>query len=188
MLHLIILLLHLNSGFGNHSPTKEFSASDTLSWQPETKLTWNDFLAEAPSRNNFAAFTYTLISMEYSAKITDGKVKPSFKIYAAFNKRKSWVKKQKEARTPEILAHEQAHFDIAEITSRKLRKALQSETYSRNNLEQKINRIYQETIQAGDEMQALYDEESDHGLNKPQQLQWLKRVERELMELADYAR
>jgi hypothetical protein len=37
-------------------------------------------------------------------------------------------------------------------------------------------------------MQAQYDEESNHGLNKTQQLQWLKRVERELAELADYAR
>lgn len=188
MLHLIILLLHLNSGFGNFNPTKEFVASDTLAWHPETKLTWNDFLAEAPARNNFAAFTYTLISMEYSAKITNGKVTPKFEIYAAFNKRKSWVKNQKEARTDEILAHEQAHFDIAEITARKLRKALVNEMYNRNNLEGKINKIYQETIQAGDQMQAQYDKESDHGLNKPQQLQWLKRVERELMELADYAR
>jgi hypothetical protein len=188
MFQLILFLFHLSSGLGNSNPTKEFSASDTLAWHPETKLTWNDFLAEAPSRNNFAAFTYTLISMEYSAKITNGKVTPKFEIYAAFNKRKSWVKNQKEARTAEILAHEQAHFDIAEITARKLRKALLNETYSRNNLEDKINTIYQETIQAGDTMQAQYDEESNHGLNKIQQLQWLKRVERELAELADYAR
>jgi predicted secreted Zn-dependent protease len=98
------------------------------------------------------------------------------------------VKNQREARTPEILAHEQAHFDISEITARRLRKALLTETYSRKNLEQKINSIYQVTIQAGDEMQALYDQESDHGLNKTQQLKWSNRVKNELSELANYAR
>jgi len=185
---LFLLLLHLNFGPGNFTSIQDDNASDTLIWQPETKLNWDDFLAEAPNRNSFAAFTYTLINMEYSATITEGKVIPSFKIYAAFNRRRSWVKNQKEARTPEILAHEQAHFDISEITARRLRKALLTETYSRKSLEQKINSIYQVTVQAGDEMQALYDQESDHGLNKAQQLKWSNRVKNELSELANYAR
>ncbi len=188
MYPLFLLLLHLNFGPGNFTSIQDDNASDTLIWQPETKLHWDDFLAEAPSRNSFAAFTYTLINMEYSATITEGKVIPSFKIYAAFNRRRSWVKNQKEARTPEILAHEQAHFDISEITARRLRKALLTETYSRKSLEQKINSIYQVTVQAGDEMQALYDQESDHGLNKAQQLKWSNRVKNELSELANYAR
>jgi hypothetical protein len=188
MYPLFLLLLHLNFGPGNFTSIQDDNASDTLIWQPETKLNWDDFLAEAPSRNSFAAFTYTLINMEYSATITEGKVIPSFKIYAAFNRRRSWVKNQKEARTPEILAHEQAHFDISEITARRLRKALLTETYSRKSLEQKINSIYQVTVQAGDEMQALYDQESDHGLNKAQQLKWSNRVKNELSELANYER
>ena len=188
MFQLFLFLFHLNSGIGNFTPIPNNSASDTLIWQPETKLVWDDFLAEAPARNKFAAYTYTLINMEYSATITDGRVKPTFEIYAAFNRRRSWAKNQREARTPEILAHEQAHFDISEITARRLRKALLTETYSRKNLEQKINSIYQVTIQAGDEMQALYDQESDHGLNKTQQLKWSNRVKNELSELANYAR
>jgi len=188
MYPLFLLLLHLNFAPGNFTAIPNHSASDTLIWQPETKLVWDDFLAEAPARNKFAAYTYTLINMEYSATMTDGKVKPTFEIYAAFNRRRSWVKNQREARTSEILAHEQAHFDIAEITARRLRKALLTETYSRKSLEQKINSIYQVTVQAGDEMQALYDQESDHGLNKAQQLKWSNRVKNELSELANYAR
>ena len=188
MLHILILLFHFNFGWEISGTVEKLPASDTLTWQPSTKLTWEDFLGEAPARNSYAAFTYTMISMEYSATITNGKVKPTFEIYSAFNRRKSWVKKEKEARTAEILAHEQAHFDIAEITARKLRKALLGASFSKDSLEPKINRLYQETIQAGDLMQALYDQESNHGLNKTQQQKWLAAVKQELLDLKIYER
>lgn len=85
-------------------------------WTKNYKLSWNDFLGKnfrfkdntaansslklhfIPSYNNKGVYSYTIIPV--------------------FNRLTSWT----ISRSPELLNHEQTHFDILEIFARKIRK------------------------------------------------------------------
>ena len=71
--------------------------------------------------------------------------------------------------------HEQLHFDIAELTARNLRVALEKKVYTRN-FRKEINEIYKREIRKGEEMQETYDEESNHGLHAKKQQDWANKV------------
>lgn len=184
---LILLLLNHLFSFQTAFHGRELPQNDTLLWATNAKLTWDDFHAKPPTNSSFAAFTYTIVNMEYSVVIEGESLKPKFNISAAFNRRKSWVQKKPEAQTMHILKHEQGHFDIAELTARKLRKRLKSDTYNRRNYREQINSTYQTCIEEGEKLQALYDEETQHGLEKKRQAEWLKRIALELNDHAQWA-
>jgi len=169
------------------SPNTIHAASqDTLYWMPSIVLTWADFQGTAPASNPFAAYTFTIVTLEYNATISGNIVKPTFKIRAAFNRKKSWVHDEPKSRTAVILAHEKAHFDIAEITARKLRKTFASKTFQRSTYKSEIDSIYDRIIKEGEEMQDSYDRETDHSRISAAQERWLTFVKKELEALYLY--
>jgi hypothetical protein len=155
-------------------------ASDTLYWKTDVKLNWADFQSTAPGGHNFAAYTFTIITMEYEVLERGTQIHPRFTVRSAFQRSKSWVdRKDPLAQTPEILAHEQLHFNISEITARDLRKKLRSKKYT-SNYRKEIRGIYEQAIQHGDDMQKRYDKETRHGLSKEAQQRWSSFVAEQL--------
>jgi hypothetical protein len=159
---------------------------DTLYWREGVSLTWDDFKSKAPKQTGFAAYTYTIITMGYELKTSGETYKPKFTVNSAFQRSKSWVdRKDPKAQTPEILAHEQLHFTIAEITARKLRRNLKSATYTKN-YRNEIKEIYEQTLAQGEKMQQRYDRESRHGIDKEAQEHWTNLVLADLNYLVLY--
>lgn len=82
----------------------------------------------------------------------------------------SWTK---DTTSDAVLAHEQLHFDIAEVYGRKLRKAIrnvsdrQPESFSKV-----IQPIFAEEIK----MQDQYDRETSHGTYTNRQDAWRKKL------------
>ena len=161
--------------------------SDTLQWTPTKMLGWSDFKADAP-RSRFAAYTFTVITMDYSIKSSGKSLKANFSITSAFNRQKSWVKNAPEAKSDAILRHEQLHFDIAELSARKLRKRLSELNLSRERYAKQIQAAYDEVIEAGDAMQKAYDEETAHGLLREEQERWAEKIKQEMDILASFLR
>ena len=161
--------------------------ADTLQWIPAKKLVWSDFKADAP-RSRFAAYTFTVITMDYSIKSSGKSFKANFSITSAFNRQKSWVKNSPESKSDAILRHEQLHFDIAELSARKLRKSLSELNLSRERYAKQIQAVYDEVIGAGDAMQKAYDDETEHGLLQDEQKRWSEKIARELLDYIDYAK
>jgi len=155
--------------------------SDTLQWTSTNKLKWNDFKADAP-RSRFAAYTFTVITMDYSIKSLGKSLQANFTVTSAFNRQKSWVKNTADSRTEAILRHEQLHFDIAELSGRKLRKKLAELKLSRERYARQIQAAYDEVIEAGEAMQKAYDDETEHGLIPEEQERWSEKIARELLE------
>jgi hypothetical protein len=74
--------------------------------------------------------------------------------------------------SPQLQNHEQRHFDIAEIFSRKI-NALNSADISGNRLQTEVNRLMQEREAMGNQ----YDEESMHSLDSIGQQRWNLKID-----------
>ncbi len=148
-----------------------------LGYEWRNRLTWDDFQAP-PDRLSLAlAATYGNLGVRYSSQTKDGKTTVSIIITPSFQKNKSWVKK---GATDEVLLHEQLHFDISLIEACKLVQNLQQATITLENLENEVNKHYDEAQENITRLQAQYDSETNHGIIKAKQKQWSDRVLKEL--------
>jgi hypothetical protein len=89
--------------------------------------------------------------------------------------------------TDYVLAHEQLHFDIAELYARRIRKALGEAELEGDDpvrvrfaFENRLREIRTELLTELDATQERYDRESGHGKAKRMQKSWNKKIEAEL--------
>ena len=101
-------------------------------------------------------------------------------VQSVFNTYDSWV--LPEGRNDYVLRHEQIHFDITEIYSRKLRKELADAKVTSANLI-KAKAIFDKVFNELQKRQNKYDRETKHGDKKETQENWEAIVE---IELAKY--
>ena len=146
---------------------------NNIQWSRNNPLTWSDFRGEFVSGNYEAAI---------HTNIAYGKnLKNEWSVWAYFNQNNSAYIKDTNSN---ILQHEQYHFNIAEVQARLLRKYV---------IEQKIDmQTYQfEALfkQAKEDLvntQRAYDEQTNHSLNKINQMQWQMNIDNQLEELKAY--
>ena len=184
LLFLAILpfLWAFNSNFEKADNTLS-NSNDTLFWQESYSIQRTDFIGRNDNTSGFAAYSFTMVILDYSIAINRWGVKePSFNIRAGFDKQKSWISDESLREPDIVLMHERLHFDITELTARRLKMAL-SITYKQQTMQEQINQIYQKQIRLGDEMQERYDKETDHGLNRTKQVAWETKIARKLQEL-----
>ncbi len=89
---------------------------DLIHWNKRSKLKWSDYKGPVNTESDAAASTTTYLAIEYNINRNGF----SFKIACSFSKNRSWGRHK----TDYILAHEQGHFDIAEIFARLLNKEM----------------------------------------------------------------
>lgn len=149
-------------------------------------LVWSDFQGRAPALSEFAAYTMTRVNLE-SSYTGRGKLwKGEFKVEAVFLPQKSWARDDRRSRSDRVLAHEQLHFDIAELSARKLRKALSELPEWSVDLKQRANALFEKSVEEGEQMQKRYDHETNHGLDLKQQERWQIFVAEELQKLSAF--
>ena len=146
---------------------------DVIRWSPTYKLQWEDFRGTPDTTMESVAVTSSGISCK--TLFTDTSF--TFTVFAFFDKGKSW---KKEAADVKILKHEQGHFDITEIFSRKLKLELRKLTPLRSSVQSDVNALVQKINLAKDHMQDRYDEETDYGRNSIAQRRWSKFIHGEL--------
>ena len=159
-----------------------FSAQhhELIDWTPDYRLIWDDFKAKPELNSPNAALTSTAIKFSFS--YGNGSLK--FHINCEFDKDLSWGKVKNDY----ILAHEQGHFDIAEINARKFFKAVSAyKVESTSTISRDLNNIYQDNMKDLRDMQTRYDEETDNSRNPEKQKEWLKKIRDELKRLEAYA-
>lgn len=176
------------------------TAASRIDHEAETTwrtLTWDDFRGSL-RRGQQAAGIATNIVIELGASTVD-EAEPGVwvarpvgqSVYAVMDKLRSGV--GPGGKTDEILAHEQLHFDLAEVQARRLHAELlaieargASEQAARNRLVAAVNAAYSTHVQALARMQAEYDAESVHGTRRKQQRKWAKGVTAMLAAAAPY--
>ena len=144
------------------------------------KLVWSDFSGNVSRSSPFAALThYDYHYKIENVKVEKGIVKSSdFIVTLEFNPDKSWVKDGKQ--TDELLKHEQGHFDIAIVCVKELVAMYKKRTLTAFDFNESVKELTKETFQKYKELEAQYDEETDHSKNKEQQLKWNDFIAKQL--------
>ena len=151
-----------------------------IDWNSSRKLSWADFKAQPDGSSVNAALTSTNINIDYSFNNKEFK----YKIRCQFDPSKSWGRIKNDY----ILAHEQSHFDIAEIHARLLHKALKNYRFSAKTANKDIGEIYQKYMDEHRQMQEEYDDETNYSRNEEKQVNWQKKIATTLQELETFAK
>lgn len=174
MKHLLILSIFLLPALAQAQ-----KSDDLIHWNKRHQLSWNDYQGKPGSDATAAASTATYLGVEYSFK--DGKL--GYVITCSFSRSRSWGMHKND----HILAHEQGHFDIAEIFARKLHQRLKAYQFNRTTYQNDLRVIYENTMDQKEEMQNNYDQETNHSIDKERQAEWLKKISNELDKLSEFA-
>lgn len=149
-----------------------------IEWTPERKLTWDDFKGIPDNKTfpNAVAITNSAIGFESGSfnPFKDGKLF----VRNMFNTYGSWV--LPKGKTDNVLRHEQIHFDITEIYTRKLRKALIDANVTTNSSTRAYD-IFDSIKNEWEKKQKRYDYDTQNGIEKYTQEEWEAFVKLELI-------
>ena len=161
------------------SQSKDIVENDSLIlWQENRMLEWNDFKGkQLDFHGNVLAETHGDIVI-LSKKRVD--YVPIIKIGTYFKKYSSWTI------TEDVLSlnHEQIHFDIYELFTRKIREAFCKLNDEGNIDLEKYEEAFNEFIEENNRYNELYD--VDVLTNQSKQKEWRLKVTKELEELKEY--
>ncbi|MGK7392810.1 MAG: DUF922 domain-containing protein [Candidatus Cyclobacteriaceae bacterium M2_1C_046] len=178
MKKLILFFFTLIISCGIYAQDKLYNPAEYIPWASNFKLNWE--LYEAKPDAGYFGDAGTAVKIQAKPSIVNGSV--DYQVHALFNKKKSWYKE----RSDELLAHEQLHFDIAELTARKIRKRI--DQLKKANV--KDIKIYNEEIEkllnASNALDDEYDKKTLHGILKKEQSHWEKQIYTELKKLSKY--
>lgn len=163
------------------SAANEYKVDDTVLWSSQQKLSWNDFKA-APDYAQYRIAALSQSGIMHYKYCKDGYLQ--FQVRAYFEKQNSWVRP--ESRTPSYLSHEQLHFDITELYTRKILKALEEKGLT---CEQgaDFEKLIQSYLVKWRLAQMNYDLETSHSNNKEAQKEWSEHIQYELSKYQKYA-
>lgn len=150
---------------------------DTVFYTPDRPLKWEDFKA-MPRSAKYAALVFPSFAYKGDSEIVDGYVHLYLNMKVFVLKNSSWVKDA--ARDAYGLNHEQRHFDIVKLVVERFKQKIQSAELSPTDYDGVIGYMYIEAFREMNRLQDAYDSETRHGLNKPAQERWNKRIEEEL--------
>jgi hypothetical protein len=150
---------------------------DTL-FYPQ-KLKWSDFKGPIRAMGVYSAAVFTSFLYEGGAKMEDGFIVMDIALKTYLVKEGSWAK-------PIVIGdnyslnHEQRHFDICEIISRRFQKKLSIELFSIDDFDSQIQYMYLEMYRELHKLQERYDFETSHGQDTKEQQRWAEWIDKEL--------
>lgn len=157
-----------------HAQTSSQEESNRIYWHEDLRINWGDFQGPPQESKTTAALSSIAIPYSFEAR-RSGELKVRLRV--CFEKDKSWSKKEKQHDL--LLAHEQLHFDIAELHRRKLVKALKESNLNESNYKERVEDIVFEYWNGKyRQMQDYYDKETDFSKNEGKQEEWRRKVNR----------
>jgi hypothetical protein len=155
---------------------------DTLKyWSSSDKLKWTDFQGKIPS-TELTSSTRAVCPHEIIVSPYREKGALNYRVELVFLKKLAWGKDTSRY----TLSHEQLHFDIAELYSRKLRKSI-NDVKARSGSTDDFKMVIEDILSSESKAQVDFDQETAHGIYQTKQLEWAKKVAKELDELKKYA-
>jgi hypothetical protein len=186
-----LLVLSILAAAG-YTPAGPSPPQRLLCWQAGRHLRWADFQAPAtvlsPADPFFATSAASCAPVLQVIGTKDETGRNSFFVTAALDRSRSWVRDPLAPHSERVLAHEQGHFDICELTARRLRQHITREYESGRDVFAPVFRqALQRLLDEQASLNMRYDQETAHGLLPVPQQQWQQQLGRELAELAAYA-
>jgi predicted secreted Zn-dependent protease len=151
-------------------------------WIEGERLTWDNFRGTPTDTIHAAKISYEISYSVCKKSIWNGKV--VLKVECIFHQNVSWVSRQ--MLHPLLLRHEQLHFDIAELYTRKLRKEFEDSKLNVDTVEKKASSIFDKVDKECLDYQRVYDKETYHGTIEDKQIEWELKIKDELKALENY--
>ncbi|WP_167851988.1 DUF922 domain-containing protein [Hymenobacter elongatus] len=153
-----------------------------ITWSATRPLTWADFHSKPMPAEQLAALTSATIDVQVGCKdyVFSSEVK------AVFIPHESWVRDKVKA-SPELLRHEQLHFDITELHARMLRQKISFLKLDCEHLNPAFNNLSNAAFSAWKREEFNYDRETNHGLSPTKQAFWEAQVKQRLALLDKFA-
>lgn len=169
----IIFLIAISFGISNNNYSVEQDSENRILWSSTQKLKWDDFKGIPPSDRFIkeAVIQCEIAFIEESSNVNVG---------TFFVKNKSWTI------TDNIitLEHEQLHFDIYEVYTRKIRQCFDSLNQKGILNSEMYQKCYDDFVQESIERNTLYD--SEVYFNEQRQKEWEEMIRLELEELKEF--
>lgn len=157
----------------------------TITWSPERKLSWQDFKGAAPVQQQQHVAAITACGIGYYTNSVSADQRPVITVYNTFYMQDSWVRQ--EAADERVLQHEQGHFDLCEIYTRKLRQEIANAHITGANMKSELARIYARVTNDYEARQQAYEAETSHGTVAAAQQRWTMQIGQELGTLTYFA-
>ncbi|GEP91518.1 hypothetical protein SAMN05660909_03604 [Chitinophaga terrae (ex Kim and Jung 2007)] len=153
---------------------KDSINSDTLFYNSARPLQWDDFKGQVPPNPKSAAVSYSSFAYEGNSRLQHDTLRITLSIEVFLIKSASWV--LPSYRNSYALAHEQIHFDITKLVTERFKQKLRQTPLNRGDYDSVIQYQYLESFREMNKLQYRFDEETDHGLNRTEQMRWRDRV------------
>lgn len=160
----------------NDDPVEKFTYKD------HPQLSWIDFKGVPPKNAIYNASVNSSLGYTFKSKTTNGKISVTIEVESYFYPQLSWKKNLNE-NNPELLKHEQLHWDITELYARKLRAAFQN-YIPQKDPKKEIDFIFRKFEKDRQQAQKSYDRETRHGIIKDAQKRWELKIKEELFVLS----
>jgi len=154
---------------------------DSICWRKDYKLKWSDFKGVRGPGEQAKAATSAAI---YVGGHRDKNGLPDYTVNNWFVKRLSWTT---DTTSLTLLAHEQVHFDIAELYVRKIRKAVDALRKKKLTKYTSYDQVIDKLLDEREAMDDRYDKECAHGTFLDIQNKWAELIAQELAALQRYA-
>ena len=136
--------------------------SANISYSPARPLTFDDFQGRPDEHGNAAAVTSSMLSVKYSTVRTMSNLSiVDVSVLANFSKRQSWFRS--DSRRPEILAHEQRHFDLTAAIACELVDTIRHFTFTLDHYTHELHRLQRLKQIELEQLQDQFDLESKQG-------------------------
>ena len=172
---------------GSRLPAQQVEGEPpSIPWSAERALAWSNYLGRPDVTSNAAAVTAYKFS--YREECVGDAF--TFRVVSQFDQALSWVKPNAlvtVAGRSRLLVHEQAHFDLSEVQSRKLRRALHQLRTPCSMSSDERKALVMQHIRDDAGNQRSYDADTGFGANDVNQRRWVLDIARELAALSDYA-
>lgn len=175
-LHSFFLIILTAAGIGAQSQALNNKAF--IEWNEFYDLRWEDF--QGKPGDDAAGDAGTSVQIKAKPYLVKKKVK--YDVYVLFNKDKSWSRDK----SIQLLAHEQLHFDLAEVYARRIRKKVRELNEKKIEDVNVYNEAIQKILDESNEADGLYDIETLHGMMDKKQAEWAKKIQNELVSLKSY--
>lgn len=138
-------------------------------------IEWSDFSGKIDETSKWDASTYWVTTYSYSSPNFEGNSARVNLTVRLFLRADSWFKPNKKS--DRLLEHERGHFKIGRICAKELVTIINSKSFDRNNYRQEIDAVYWKIIEKYKQINAQYEQDTDHYKNIKQQELWNKKLE-----------
>jgi len=145
-------------------------------------LRWKDFKGTPEGGyESYSAMSYVGFRMGYKGTAKMDSLQ--FVVEAFFNPDRSWRRVDTSAH---LLEHEQIHFDIAELYTRKLKEQLSLATLQYSNYQSTVKTLEGTIRKDMNRADSLYDADTDNSMNREKQQLWRKNIAEDLARLKTF--